>query len=50
MTSVKWGKDFGRNVELEVSPGGEEGLLGPEIKESEGSGMLDLVRESVLLL
>ena len=42
MTGVKRGKDVRGNVELVVSPGGEERLLGAEVKEREASGMLDL--------
>jgi len=33
VTGVERGKDVRRDVELVVSPGGEEGLLGAEVKE-----------------
>lgn len=42
MTSVKWGKNIGRNVELIFSARGEKCLLGAKIEESEGSRVLDL--------
>jgi hypothetical protein len=43
VTGVKWGKDIGGNVQLIFSTRGEECLLGAKVKESEASGVLDLV-------
>jgi hypothetical protein len=43
VTGVEGRKDIGRNVEFIISARGKECLLRTKIKESEASGVLDLV-------
>lgn len=43
VTGVEGRKEIGRNVEFKNSARGKECLLGTKIKESEASGVLDLV-------